>query len=184
MTAYPDEDGRAASGGEAISVLSRATELPEDFLAGLLPPPVFVHVPPAELDFANLDLDDPYVRWRLDHPDREGGPFAPRRVTWATAGDPLLVLLAVDDDEVLVGAPQLVWDGPHSLKVEVADVVSHQRDAGVESWLCEVVESVMAARLASFSTCVECGESRPPEWMMDDESFCYGCAERNHGVVF
>lgn len=136
------------------------------------------------LDFDHLDLDDPYVRWRLDHPDPETGPFAPRRVTWAAAGNPILVLLAVDDTEVLVGEPKLVWDGTHTLKVEVAGVVSQPRGAGAAPWLAEAVESVMAARMASFSTCVECGESRPPEWMMDDESFCYGCAERNHGVVF
>lgn len=96
----------------------------------------------------------------------------------------MLVLVAADDAEVLVGQPNLVWDGPHTLKVEVAGVLSHLVAAGVESWIADVVETVMAARLATFSTCVECGESRPPEWMMGGESFCYGCAERNHGVVF
>ncbi len=80
MIACPKQRSSVERDRAAVAVLTRASGTPEEFLADLLPSPVFVHVPAAELDFANLDLDDPEVletdscwEWAVRKGDGAGG---------------------------------------------------------------------------------------------------------------
>ncbi len=156
-----------------VEALADALGIPVDQLVSLLPKPLTLY-----------EVDD-----HLSIPswfDQPVSPFGARALTWAFAGEPVLVLLAADRAEVLVAEPQVTWDG-QTPRMQAISVVSRPTGAsGLGAWLVGAVERAMAERSATFNKCVECGRSNPPEWMMgyDDEDICQSCAERNHGVVF
>jgi hypothetical protein len=104
---------------------------------------------------------------------------------WFGAGDPTVLLVGIGIDRVRVAEPEIRWVGPHSPRLHARGVVELSWPAatadGIDALAAEA-QRACAARMSRFSTCSECGELTPPEWL-HAPALCDSCAERNHGVV-
>lgn len=101
---------------------------------------------------------------------------------WATAGDPVRVLITADDLHVVVAEPHIVWEEHTPVLRANATEVCPRGQEGLASFM-RAVGAVEARREATFTICAECHRATPPEWVHDG-AICQGCAELNHGVVF
>jgi len=134
-------------------------------------------------------LPDPVEHFDVDEAfrsDREGDDreALDPALEWFAAGSPVLVLVGVGGGVCTVAQPVVTWMGHvPQLAMTQAESVSLDAEVATLAWIKREVARVTSARKALFRTCVDCGESNPPEWMMND-GICQGCAERNHGVVF
>lgn len=102
-------------------------------------------------------------------------------------GDPIEVLVRVNDDAISVEVPVVEWHGPHTpvLRGEAPATFAEAAlsDRAGRAAIRAAVTAARAVRLGRFRTCEECGRRQPPEWM-HGETLCQACAERNHGVCY
>jgi hypothetical protein len=101
-------------------------------------------------------------------------------------GDPGEVIVRVGGSKVSIALLRVCWDGPHT------PVVRPIRFANL-NWrrlpaptlmmtLPGLIAAVREVRTANYRRCERCGETRPPEWM-HDQNTCQSCAEQHLGVV-
>lgn len=141
----------------------------------------------AKLDAPALSLLLPSPVHRLDHSSDFGEFRDPPTAAgvWFSAGDPVLVLVAVSPTRVITAEPEVSWQGPSRPVLRARASMSHSiadSDA-LLAWLQERVRTVMDLRSRRFRRCDECGQTNPPEWMHGDD-LCHACAVRNHGIVY
>ena len=104
---------------------------------------------------------------------------------WFGAGDPVLVVLGISDYRVVVGVPEIRWEG----QTPVLELASTERfdetasDEDLPTWLAAHIPAAVGRRRATFQVCERCRETNPPEWMLDDDAICQSCAEQD-GAVF
>ncbi len=153
----------------ALRELADLLEVAPEVLGALLPAPLRSRPP-----FASDSLwDEPHDE-ALD-PSKH----------WFEAGSPVLVVVGIAGDrEVEVALPKVTWHGHFPvLGAEPGSRYPSGRHGDVAAWMRREVGQVVTRRLALFRTCTECDRVIPPEWM-HDWSYCQGCAQRNHGVVY
>lgn len=160
-----DWDRHLAALGELADLLEVAPEV----LGDLLPAPLTSRQP-----FSPDSLWD-------EPPDEALEPTK----HWFEAGSPVLVLVGIAGDrEVEVALPKVTWLGHFPcLGAEPGSRYPSSRHGDLMDWMRQKVEQVVDRRLALFRTCTECAGVMPPEWM-HNRSYCQGCAQRNHGVIY
>lgn len=114
-----------------------------------------------------------------------GAPFAPDNTSHLdhlTSGYPIQVAAEATPTQLRVHHTAIVWD-LHTPNLDLTPAVALDFDelsgARAEE-LVLAVDQVIERRQATFRTCRECGEIKPPEWM--GHIICQSCAERR-GVV-
>lgn len=109
-------------------------------------------------------------------------------VAFVTAGEHVLVAIAVYPDRVLVGPGRIRWDGPARPVATVRDPVevplgTHIDLARAET-LRQAVQTAIARRRRGFRRCRYCGWQGPVEHMNVEPRVCDSCASQHLGVVF
>ena len=115
------------------------------------------------------------------HEETESGVFV-----WF-CGDPIELVVRINDQEIAVEEFAAKWNGPHTLEncpILVGTVlIADYESVGDCGELKSLIAKAIKCRQDKFRKCEQCGEDCPPEWMFDG-STCHSCAERQFGVVF
>lgn len=116
------------------------------------------------------------------------GEWADPPLALVTAGEHVLVGIAVYPDRVLVGPGRIRWDGPARPVPTLRDPqeipVGTDIDASTAAAIRQAVKASIARRRCGFRRCRYCGWSGPVEHMKVKPGMCDGCASRHLGVVF
>jgi len=103
-----------------------------------------------------------------------------------TAGQPGEVIVKITGKRVRVGLFTIRWDGPHTPVVYPEWLATlywkNLPRTEMTTLLHLVISRTSKLRRDTYGKCSRCGESKPPEWMHDEET-CQSCAERYLGVV-
>lgn len=128
------------------------------------------------------------VRQVLPRLTRPGPVLVNEDTAMLEAGNPGLVALVADSETLSVAEFGRVWTGPHTNRPRHRQLVRWKwgelpaepgrRIDAVRS----AVEDAIARRKARFVTCRLCRETKPPEWIGQDE-VCHACEERHLGVA-
>ena len=102
-------------------------------------------------------------------------------------GDPGEVIVRISSSRVSIALFSIRWEGSHTPLVrpkQLATLNWQRLPASVTLLsLHSLVEAAVEIRRAKYRKCDRCGETKPPEWMHDEQT-CQSCAERHLGVVY
>jgi len=105
-----------------------------------------------------------------------------------TAGEDVLVGIAVYPDRLMVGPGRIRWDGPAHPVPTLRDPQEIPLGAGIDpeatAAIRQAVRAAVTRRRRGFRTCRHCGWRGPVEHMNAEPGVCDGCATRHLGVVF
>lgn len=105
------------------------------------------------------------------------------------AGEPPEVIVKLQDAGVIIAPYRAEWHGPHKLTMVVSDaelvVWGDLPDATdqLRAFLSQKIDAARKVRKDTFKCCSLCHETKPPEWM-HDENTCQACASDKLGVVY
>jgi hypothetical protein len=103
-----------------------------------------------------------------------------------TGGSPGEVVVRLTRTSVAVEQYAIRWETPYTPVVRPRRVgsINWRRlpESMVMNMVGQLIRGARDARLARYTTCQLCGESRPPEWM-DNEDVCQQCAATVLGSV-
>jgi hypothetical protein len=101
-------------------------------------------------------------------------------------GDPGEVIVRISGSNVSIAVYSIRWEGPHTPVVrpkQLATLNWKRLPASTTMMtLHGLVSAAVEIRRAKYRKCERCGETKPPEWMHDDQT-CQSCAEKHLGVV-
>ena len=101
-------------------------------------------------------------------------------------GDPGEVIVRISGSKLSIAVYSVQWEGPHTplVRPKLLATLNWQRlpEATVMLTLHELVSVAVQIRRAKYRKCERCGETKPPEWMHDEQT-CQSCAEQHLGVV-
>ena len=101
-------------------------------------------------------------------------------------GDPGEVIVRISGSKVSIAVFSIRWDGPYTTVVrpkQLATLNWKRLPASTTMMtLHGLVSAAVEIRRAKYRKCERCGETKPPEWMHDDQT-CQSCAEKHLGVV-
>jgi hypothetical protein len=103
-----------------------------------------------------------------------------------TGGSPGEVVARLTKVSVIIEQYAVRWETPYTpvMRPRRVGVVKWRRlpDSTVMSVVDQLIRGARDARLARYQTCQLCGETRPPEWMQD-EDICQQCSSSVLGPV-
>jgi hypothetical protein len=101
-------------------------------------------------------------------------------------GDPGEVIVRFDNHKVVIAVFSIRWEGPHTPVVRPRQLASlNWKRLPVSRTMMAVhglIKSAIEIRRSKYRKCSRCEETKPPEWM-HDQNTCQSCAERHLGVV-
>ena len=101
-------------------------------------------------------------------------------------GDPGEVIVRISGSKVSIAVFSIRWDGPHTPVVrpkQLATLNWKRLPASTAMMtLHGLISAAVEIRRAKYRKCERCGETKPPEWMHDEQT-CQSCAEKHLGVV-
>ncbi|MFO1041822.1 MAG: hypothetical protein U0941_08555 [Planctomycetaceae bacterium] len=93
-------------------------------------------------------------------------------------GDPGEVVIRVAGSRITISVFSIALEGPHTPVVHTQPIMSMNwrviPAVQLTSLLQDMIETARQLRQSQFRKCVKCGETKPPEWMHDEDS-CQGC---------
>jgi hypothetical protein len=154
-------DGGGAMTVDDIQQLLMRLGIPEPELTAALPRPV-----------VRQDLESQFVD-------------LPEAGAWFASGEPSLALIAVAQNQVTIAEPEISWLTPYTPVLRARYEVSRPLEPrkGLLAWLVRELERKSISRLSQFRRCSECDNTKPPEWMHDEE-LCQSCAAESHDIVY
>jgi hypothetical protein len=103
-----------------------------------------------------------------------------------TGGSPSEVIVRLTETTVIVEEYGVRWATPYTAVVRPRRVGTVKWRRLPESQLMtivgELIKGAREARRSRYRTCLFCGRTRPPEWMLKD-STCQSCAEQQPGAI-
>jgi hypothetical protein len=125
------------------------------------------------------------VRAALPQPVRE--ETAPDGSLFMTGGEPGEVIVRLGESAVAVWEFAIEWQGPHTTvakPIRFGSVQWTHLPAGrAMTLLSGLIGTARESRRSKYLQCRLCEETKPPEWM-HEEDVCQGCAEKRLGVVY
>ena len=105
-------------------------------------------------------------------------------VVYTFVGDePDEVIVQIKGSKLAISVFSRLWDGPSSLVVHPIPIATlNWRRIPFELLQPELTSLIATARKirrSKFRKCIKCGDSKPPEWMHDEQT-CQSCS----GVIF
>ena len=101
-------------------------------------------------------------------------------------GDPGEVIVRISGSKVSIAVFSIRWDGPYTTVVrpkQLAALNGKRLPASTTMvTLHRLISAAVEIRRAKYRKCERCGETKPPEWIHDDQT-CQSCAEKHLGVV-
>lgn len=101
-------------------------------------------------------------------------------------GDPGEVIVRFGKRKVVIAVYSIRWEGPHTPVVRPRQLASLSwKRLPASRTIMEVhgfIELAIEIRRSKYRKCSRCEETKPPEWM-HDQNTCQSCAERHLGVV-
>ena len=95
-------------------------------------------------------------------------------------------LLLVSAESVGDGALKLIGGDPEEVVVHPIPIASlywrRIPSDRLRHELKNLIETAREIRRSKYRQCCHCGESKPPEWLHDEQT-CHSCAERVLGVI-
>lgn len=93
-------------------------------------------------------------------------------------GDPGEVVVRVAGSRITISVFSIVFEGPHTPVVRTQPIMCLNwrvvPAVQLTSLLQDMIETARQLRRSQFRRCNKCGETKPPEWMHDDDA-CQGC---------
>ena len=101
-------------------------------------------------------------------------------------GVPEEVVVQVKGAKVTVSVYSMRWQSVSSLVVHPIPIASlywrRIPSDRLRHELKNLIETAREIRRSKYRQCCHCGESKPPEWLHDEQT-CHSCAERVLGVI-
>jgi hypothetical protein len=101
-------------------------------------------------------------------------------------GDPGEVIVRISGSKFSIAVFTIRWDGPHTPVVRPKQLatLNWQRLPASTAMMTlhGLISAAVEIRRAKYRKCERCGETKPPEWMHDEQT-CQSCAEKHLGVV-